>query len=265
MSIASGVKLGDVSDRAVEDQILAQILSKTDIMNCLEPGETSALTTQLQVSEFTAGQTIFAQGEPGDQLYVIVAGKVKITLRGSGDRENLRAVIGPMDLLGEQAVFDPGPRTRTATAITDVRAVWLDRTTLRTWIADRPVIAERLLQALTRRIQATEDELVELVFSDVAGRVARQLLLLARRFGTRQGAALRVMHELSQDEMAQLVGADRASVNKALRKFTDRGWILVDGKSVLITDVAALAQRAAARSGSGAYANRRRRPLRATA
>ncbi len=254
-----------MGETAVEDQFLAQILSKTEILRSVEPGVASELTKQLHACEFSAGQAIFAQGDAGDQLYVIVTGKVKISLRGSGDRETLRAILGPTDMLGELAVFDPGPRTRTATAITDVRTVWLDREALRAWIAHRPVIAERLLQALTRRIRDTEDELVELVFSDVAGRVARQLLLLARRFGTHEGDALRVLHELSQDEMAQLVGADRASVNKALRNFTDRGWIHVDGKSVLIVEPDALAGRAAADTGSGAYPNRRRRPLRATA
>jgi len=140
----------------------------------------------------------------------------------------------------------------------------LDRATLRTWMADRPVIAEQLLQVLTRRLRHTDDELVELVSSDVAGRVARQLLLLAQRFGTREGDALRVVHELSQDEIAQLVGADRVSVNKALRGFGARGWILVEGKSVLIVDPDALARRAAP-SRSDYHPSRRRRQLRATA
>jgi len=244
------------------DQVLTQILSASGILRRVEPEVASALIKQLHASEFNSGETIFAQGDPGDRVYIIVAGKVKISLRGPVDRENLRAVMGPADVFGELAVFDPGPRTCTATAITDVRAVWVDRATLRAWIAYRPVIAEQLLQSLTQRLQHTEDQLVELVSSDVAARVARQLLLLARCFGTREGDALRVTHELSQDEMAQLVGADRVSVNKALRHFTARGWILLQGKSVLIVDPDGLASRAAAGAKSGVY---RRRPLRATA
>jgi hypothetical protein len=89
--------------------------------------------------------------------------------------------------------------------------------------------------------------------------------VLAQRFGTREGGALRVEHELSQHEIAQLVGADRVSVNKALRDFTARGWILVEGNSVLIVDADALARRADAGSRSGFYPSRRRRQLRATA
>ncbi len=244
------------------DRILTQLLSEAGILRHVEPETASAMIKQLHRAEFKAGQVIFAQGDPGDRVYVIVAGKVKISLRAPGDRENLRAIMGPTDVFGELAVFDPGPRTCTATAITDVRAVWVSRATLRAWIAHRPVIAEQLLQALTQRLQHTEDQLVELVSTDVAARVARQLLLLARRFGTREGDALRVTHELSQDEMAQLIGADRVSVNKALRDFTSRGWIILQGKGVLITDPDALAGRAAVGTGTGAY---RRRPLRATA
>jgi CRP/FNR family transcriptional regulator, cyclic AMP receptor protein len=220
---------------------------------------------QFHASEFRSGQTIFVQGDPGDRVYLITEGKVKISFRGPAGRTNVRAIIGAGDIFGELAVFDAGPRSCTATAITDVRTMWLDRATLRAWMAHRPAVAEQLLQALTRRLQETEEQIVELVSSDVTARVAHQLLLLARRFGTQEGDLLRVAHELSQDEMAQLVGADRVSVNKALRTFTARGWILLEGKTVLIVDPEALARRVGAGDRSGAGANRRRRPLRATA
>lgn len=244
------------------DRILTQLLNEAGILRHVEPDTASAMIRQLRTAEFRAGQVIFTQGDPGDRVYIIVTGKVKIGLRGPGDRENLRAIMGPADVFGELAVFDPGPRSCTATAITDVRAVWVDRATLRAWIARRPVIAEQLLQAMNQRLQHTEDQLIELISTDVATRVAHQLLLLAQRFGIRERDGLRVAHELSQDEMAQLVGADRVSVNKALRDFASRGWITLQGKGVLITDPDALAGRAANGAAAGVY---RRRPLRATA
>jgi CRP/FNR family transcriptional regulator, cyclic AMP receptor protein len=249
-------------ERGDADRILTQLLSEAGILRHVEPETAATMIRQLHTSEFKAGQVIFAQGDPGDRVYIIVTGKVKISLRGPGDRENLRAIMGPTDVFGELAVFDPGPRSCTATAITDVRAVWVSRATLRAWITHRPVIAEQLLQALAQRLQHTEDQLLEQVSSDVTARVARQLSLLARRFGTHERDGLRVPHELSQDEMAQLVGADRVSVNKALRDFASRGWITLQGKGVLITDAGALAGRAAACTASGVC---RRRPLRATA
>lgn len=241
-----------------------QVLARTDVLQCVEPSTAAALIKQLQPSEFRSGQVIFNQGDPGDRVYFVVVGRVKLTLRGPADRTNLRAIMGPTDIFGELAVFDPGPRTCTATAINDVRTMWLDRATLRGWMAGQPPIAERLLQVLARRLRDTDDERVELVSSDVTARVARQLVELAGRFGAREGDGLRVVHELSQDEMAQLVGADRVTVNKALRGFANRGWIVAEGRSVLILDVDALTRRAGAGDG-GPAPNRRRRPLRASA
>ncbi|MFY2860947.1 Crp/Fnr family transcriptional regulator [Mycobacterium sp. THU-M104] len=106
---------------------------------------------------------------------------MKISLRGPGGPESVLAILGPTDAFGDLAVFDPGPRNCTAAAITGVRAVGLDRAILRAWTARWPVIAEQLLQALTQRLKHTEDQQVELVSSDVASRVAHQLLVLARR------------------------------------------------------------------------------------
>lgn len=77
--------------------------------------------------EFRPGQTIFAQGDPGDRLYLIAEGTVTISLRDPAGRTGVRAILGPADIFGELAVFDPAPRACTATALTEVRALWLDR------------------------------------------------------------------------------------------------------------------------------------------
>ena len=140
--------------------------------------------------------------------------------------------------------FDPGPRTSSATTITEVRAVSMDRDALRAWISDRPEIAEQLLRVLARRLRRTNNNLADLIFTDVPGRVAKQLLQLAQRFGTQDGGAMRVTHDLTQEEIAQLVGASRETVNKALADFAHRGWIRLEGKSVLISDSERLARRA---------------------
>ena len=109
---------------------------------------------------------------------------------------------------------------------------------------DRPEIAEQLLRVLARRLRRTNNNLADLIFTDVPGRVAKQLLQLAQRFGTQEGGAMRVTHDLTQEEIAQLVGASRETVNKALADFAHRGWIRLEGKSVLISDSERLARRA---------------------
>jgi CRP-like cAMP-binding protein len=150
------------------------------------------------------------------------------------------AIIGPSDIFGELSIFDPGPRTSGATTITEVRAVSMDRDALRAWIKHRPEIAVRLLRVLARQLRRTNDDLADLIFTDVPGRVAKQLLRLARRFGSREGDELRVTHDLTQEEIAQLVGASREAVNKTLADFARRDWIRLEGKSVLISDPDAL-------------------------
>ena len=107
-----------------------------------------------------------------------------------------------------------------------------------------PEIAEQLLRVLARRLRRTNDNLGDLIFTDVPGRVAKQLLQLVQRFGAQEGNALRVTHDLTQEEIAQLVGASRETVNKALADFSQRGWIRVEGKSVMILEPERLARRA---------------------
>jgi CRP/FNR family cyclic AMP-dependent transcriptional regulator len=96
---------------------------------------------------------------------------------------------------------------------------------------------------LARRLRRTNNNLADLMFTDVPGRVAKQLLALAQRFGIQEGDALRLNHDLTQEEIAQLVGASRETVNKALADFVHRGWIQLQGKSVLIYDSELLARR----------------------
>lgn len=221
-----------------------EVLARAGIFQGLQPGAIEALARQLEAVTFPRGRTIFVEGEPGDTLYIIISGKVKIGRRTADGRESLIALMGPSDMFGELAIFDPGPRTSTVTAVTDVSAAAMNRAALRSWITDEPEIAEQLLRVLARRLRRTNDNLSDLIFTDVPGRVAKQLLYLAQRFGSREGNALRVNHELTQEEIAQLVGSSRETVNKALADFTQRGWIRVQGKSILIDNAERLALRA---------------------
>jgi len=202
------------------------------------------ITNQLQPVDFARRWTVFAEGEPADRLYIIVSGKVKIGHRSPDGREHLLAIMGPSEMFGEVSILDPGPRTTSATTLTEVRAVSLDRDTLRGWMADRPEVAEQLLRVLARRIRRTNNKLTDQICTDVPGRVAKQLLMLAQQFGTREGGALRVVHDLTQDEIAQLVGASREATNQALGFFADCGWIQSESHTMLILDAESLAHRA---------------------
>jgi CRP/FNR family cyclic AMP-dependent transcriptional regulator len=219
-------------------------LARAGIFQGVDPSAVQDLKAALEPVSFPRAHVIFAEGELGDRLYIVLSGKVKIGRRSPDGRENLLAVFGPSDMFGELSIFDPGPRTSTATTVTEVNAVTMDRTALREWIAKRPEIAEQLLRVIARRLRRTNNMLADLIFTDVPGRVAKALLQLAHDFGTQEGGMLRVTHDLTQEEIAQLVGASRETVNKALADFAQRGWLRLEGKSVLILEPQRLVRRA---------------------
>ena len=242
MSAWSGTPLGGGSSEGGNG--VESALTKAAIFQGVAPDAVEALSRQLQPVSFRRGTEVFAEGQPGDELYIITEGKVKIGRGGGPGRESLLALLGPGDMFGELAIFDPGPRTSTVTALTDLTAMTMNRDALRGWINEYPELAEQLLRVLARRLRRTNDHLSDLIFTDVPGRVAKQLLSLAQRFGKPEGDMLRVNHDLTQEELAQLVGSSRETVNKALSDFVKRRWIKVQGKTILIAEPALLARRA---------------------
>jgi CRP-like cAMP-binding protein len=107
----------------------------------------------------------------------------------------------------------------------------------------RPEVSIALLRAIARRLRRTNDVMSDLVFSDVPGRVAKALLDLSRRFGVQSEEGIHVSHDLTQEELAQLVGASRETVNKALADFAGRGWLKLEARAVVLLDVERLSRR----------------------
>lgn len=226
------------------DQSPEEVLTRAGIFQGVEPSAVTALRADLTPEEYSKGDVIIREGEQGDSLYIITSGKVKLSRKAPDGRENLLSILGPSDMFGELSIFDPGPRTSSAVCVTDVTVQSMDRTALKRWIAERPDISDQLLRVLARRLRRTNNNLADLIFTDVPGRVAKALLQLAQRFGSQEGANIRVTHDLTQEEIAQLVGASRETVNKALAEFAHRGWLRLEGKSVIISDTERLARRA---------------------
>jgi CRP/FNR family cyclic AMP-dependent transcriptional regulator len=220
------------------------VLADVPLFAALDDDAGDTLARALQHRSLDRGYVIFREGDVGDRLFLVTAGKVKISRRSSDGRENLLAVLGPGEMFGELSLFDPGPRTATAAAVTECTVASLDHDDLRPLLQQRPEVAVQLLQALAQRLRRTNEAMADLVFTDVPGRVSKALLDLAERFGEPEGEALRVNHDLTQEELAQLVGASRETVNKALSDFASRGWIRVDGRSVILLDPERLARRA---------------------
>ena len=219
-------------------------LMQAPLFSALDPEGAAALRASLVERPVAKGDVLFAEGEPGDRMYVILEGKVKLGQTSADGRESLLLILGPGEMFGELSLFDPGLRTSTATALTDAVVLGLANEQLRPWLAGRPEVAAALLQALARRLRRTNEAMADLVFSDVPGRVAKALMDLGEKFGEVTAEGLMVTHDMTQEELAQLVGASRETVNKALADFAQRGWIRLESRQVLILDVERLGKRA---------------------
>jgi CRP/FNR family transcriptional regulator, cyclic AMP receptor protein len=220
------------------------VLRRAPLFEGLDDESARALRRQMSEVKLSRGDHLFLEGQDGDRLYVVLDGKIKLTRAANDGRENLISVIGPGEMFGELSLFDPRPRTSTASAVTDAALAALAHDALRPWLLERPEVSMHMLQALARRLRRANEVNADLVFTDVPGRVAKNLLDLADRFGEQDRDGLHVHHDLTQEELAQLVGASRETVNKALADFAARGWLQISARSVLILDAERLRRRA---------------------
>ncbi|WP_072343435.1 Crp/Fnr family transcriptional regulator [Actinomyces urinae] len=219
-------------------------ISQVPLFEGLDEAQQNSLRSKMGQTTLRRGEVLFEEGEPGNRLYIITEGKVKLGHTSTDGRENLLAVLGPGEIIGELTLFDPGPRSTTATAVSPVTLLHLDHADLNAILDTNPTMGKHMLRALARRLRRTNESLADLVFSDVPGRVAKALLDLADRFGTPAEDGVHVPHDLTQEELAQLVGASRETVNKSLADFVSRGWIHLEGRAVTLLDLDRLARRA---------------------
>ena len=219
------------------------VVRKAPLFTALDEAAAVSLRANMDSVKIAKGSVLFAEGDEGDHLYVIVEGKLKLGTSSGDGRENLLSILGPGEMFGELSLFDPGPRTSTATAVTDAKLLSLGQEKLLPWLATNPNVSLQLLARLAQRLRRTNEAVGDLVFSDVPGRVAKALIDLGERFGKQTDEGLFVHHDLTQEELAQLVGASRETVNKALADFAGRGWLKLDGRAVLITDLDRLSKR----------------------
>jgi len=227
-----------------EPLVEQNVIGTVPLFDALDEQDQAELRSLMAETTLRRGETLFNEGDPGDRLYIVLDGKVKLGHTASDGRENLLAVLGPGELLGELTLFDPGPRSTTATAVAPTRLLALEHDTLMDFAQSRPALSRHMLKALAQRLRRTNESLADLVFSDVPGRVAKALLDLADRFGQVTDEGVHVPHDLTQEELAQLVGASRETVNKSLAEFVSRGWIRLEGRAVLLIDIDRLRRRA---------------------
>jgi CRP/FNR family transcriptional regulator, cyclic AMP receptor protein len=211
------------------------MFSKTD------PAALSRWCEQLKPVRVAPGRVDSVRGDFGGRLYVIVSGKVEISLFRPGGCEIALTVLGSYEIVGGVSLFDPAACETRVAALTEVRVVPIERGQLLMWMAECSEFGAQMLRLYARRTKEMTDTLTDFAFADVHSRVASRLLLLRRRFGHREGEAVRIVHDLTLEDLSRLVGASSELIGHTLRDFEDRGWIRFDGTSVVVVDSQALA------------------------
>ena len=220
-----------------------EVVRRAALFTALDDASAATLRESMSAVKVAKGQILFKEGDAGDRLFVVVEGKLKLGTSSGDGRENLLSILGPGDMFGELSLFDPGPRTATATAVVDSRLLALANDQVIGWVTAHPQVSLQLLGRLAQRLRKANDVLSDLVFADVPGRVAKAIIELGERFGTKKDDGLHVNHELTQEELAQLVGASRETVNKALADFAARGWVKLEPRAVVVLDYERLSKR----------------------
>ncbi|HEX8861952.1 MAG TPA: Crp/Fnr family transcriptional regulator [Actinomycetes bacterium] len=223
---------------------IAELLAETDLFGVLDPATLEEVAARTLVRVVEKGQTIFVQDEPGDRMFVIAEGAVKLVVRSAqGEVVELVRHWRPATF-GEVALLDGGTRSATAEAVERATLVVVTRDELIHLLRSDPQVVDRVLEALGGLIRRADQQATELVFLDLPGRLARRLLELAETPGDGPKGPRPRTRRVTQTELANMVGGSRQSVNIALRSLERRGFIRLVGWSIELLDPAELRRRA---------------------
>jgi CRP-like cAMP-binding protein len=192
---------------------------------------------------YDRGQYLWYQGDDDARLAVVAAGLLKVVISSEQGDEIVLNTLGPGETLGEIALLDGSPRSAAVVAAEPTWALMLSRSTVLTLLARHPTVLDALLRSLGGLVRRLTEQTGDLVFLDLGGRLAKLLIRLAEAHSTAGPPAV-VNLGLSQSDLASMVGATRPAVNRALQSMAARGLISMDGRVIVLRDVAALRRRA---------------------
>ena len=194
-----------------------ELLGRTPLFGGLAEPDRRALGTEMREVSYSAGQVIFTRGDAGRDIYLVTEGRVRLSILTAEGRELSFAHAGPGQIFGEIAMLDGGMRSADATAVQRTAALTLSRGALLRVMRDRPVVGEAMLRFLCGRIREADQQLEAIALYPIEGRLARFFLAAAQQKGgeSRQGR-LTIDFDMSQSELALLIGASRPKVNTAL-------------------------------------------------
>ena len=217
----------------------AVVLQKVPLFSQLAPAELQRVVEVARERSYPKNSVILFEDDPGDALYVVAKGQVKVVLIGEDGREVILSVLSEGEFFGEMALIDDEPRSAHVIAMEDSSLIVLRREDFQGILMHAPGIALALLKELSRRLRRVDEKVGSLVLLDVHGRVAQLLLELAD-----ETDGQRITRRLTHHTIAQMIGSSRETVSRTMREFVDKGLIDVSRKDILIRDRSTLEQAA---------------------
>jgi CRP/FNR family cyclic AMP-dependent transcriptional regulator len=239
-------KTGDAR-RVVSSKL--SVLRKQPIFCDLDPEALDQLCRYAKHTTLKRGTTIVSKGDPGNSLIVVISGTIKISVSSPDGRSAILNLIGPGEIFGEVAVLDGLARTADATANSNCEIYVIDRRDFIPFVRSQPALAMKFIELLCTRLRWTSDQVEEVILQNLPGRLASALLRLTEKH--KLAPAGRTI-AITQQEISEMVGMTRESINKQLRAWAARNWVRLEHGAIVVLDVASLRELVEAGSGEDA-------------
>ncbi len=238
---------------AVENKVAPQaatrstlsVLRRHPIFCDLGPDALEQLCRYAKHSRLKRGASIFSKGDPGNSLFAVISGTVKISISSADGRSAILNLIGAGEIFGEIAVLDGQARTADATANTNCEIFAIDRRDFLPFVAGQPALAMKFIELLCTRLRWTSDQVEQVILQNLPGRLAGALIRLTEKY--KLAPACRTI-TITQQEISEMVGMTRESINKQLRVWAARNWVRLEHGAIVVLDTAPL--QALAEAGS---------------
>lgn len=220
-------------------------LGRLELFEGLSPQQLAHLNGLLRSASFPAGSHFITAEQPGEVIYVLLEGTVKIYISHADGRDVILAFLGPGDTVGEMSLVDSSGRSANVVTTERSRVLWMDRATFQSCLHEIAPLANNLIRLLAKRLRFANEQIQSLCTLDVPGRLARQILALADRYGSPPGGGgeVEIPLRLTQSDLGEIVGASRERVNQVIVELKQKGLITVDANHRMrVRDRAGLAR-----------------------
>jgi len=223
------------------------VLRKHEIFSDLDSEALDQLCRYAKHTVLKRGATIFSKGDPGNSLYAVISGTVKISISSPDGRNAILNMVGPGEVFGDMAVLSGQPRSADATANTNCEIYVIDRRDFLPFVRSQPALSMKFIELLCTRLRQTSDQVEQVILQDLPGRLSSALLGLAER---RKLEPTSQTISITQQEISEMVGMTRESINKQLRAWAARGWVRLEHGAIVVLDPASLRELAEAGASS---------------